>query len=92
MAPPKRAGRFRAETRIDWQPILEEHYKSLPKIKFNGREQWYWRNSVLKNMERTKERQRQLEEEEKKKKERKALQMKRKRQRDKLQSVRDAKT
>ncbi len=76
-------------TLIDGQPILEEHYKSLPLIEFNG-ESWYWRNSVLKNMERTKERQRQLEEE-KKKKERKALQMKRKRKRDKLQSVRDAK-
>lgn len=85
MAPPKRD----TPTLIDGQPILEEHYKSLPLIEFNG-ESWYWRNSVLKNMERTKERQRQLEEE-KKKKERKALQMKRKRKRDKLQSVRDAK-
>ena len=74
-------------TLIDGQPILEEHYKSLPLIEFDG-ENWYWRNSVLKNMERTKERQRRLEEE---KKERKALQMKRKRERDELQSVRDAK-
>jgi len=85
MAPPKRD----SPTLIDGQPILKEDYKSLPLIEFNG-ESWYWRNSVLKNMERTKERQRQLEEE-KKKKERKALQMKRKRKRDKLQSVRDAK-
>ena len=84
MAPPKRG------SLIDGQPILEEHYKSLPKIKFttSKRNKWYWRNSVLKNMERTKERQRRLEEE---KKERKALQMKRKRERDELQSVRDAK-
>ena len=86
MAPPKRD----TPTLIDGQPILEEHYKSLPKIKFttSKRNKWYWRNSVLKNMERTKERQRRLEEE---KKERKALQMKRKRERDELQSVRDAK-
>ena len=83
MAPPKRD----TPTLIDGQPILEEHYKSLPKIELNG-EDWYWRNSVLKNMEQTKERQRRLEEE---KKERKALQMKRKRERDELQSVRDAK-
>ena len=81
MAPPKRG------SLIDGQPILEEHYKSLPKIELNG-EDWYWRNSVLKNMEQTKERQRRLEEE---KKERKALQMKRKRERDELQSIRDAK-
>ena len=83
MAPPKRD----TPTLIDGQPILEEHYKSLPKIELNG-EDWYWRNSVLKNMEQTKERQRRLEEE---KKERKALQMKRKRERDELQSVRHAK-
>ena len=83
MAPPERD----TPTLIDGQPILEEHYKSLPKIELNG-EDWYWRNSVLKNMEQTKERQRRLEEE---KKERKALQMKRKRERDELQSVRHAK-
>ena len=65
MAPPKRG------SLIDGQPILEEHYKSLPKIKFTTSKSkfvWYWRNSVLKNMERTKERQRRLEEKKKKKK------------------------
>ena len=86
MAPPK-PGRD-APVIVDGQPMLEEHYKSLTPLNVHGR-RVYWRNSVLKNMERTKERQRRLEEQKRARK-RLAVKTQKKEMRDKVQAVRDA--
>jgi len=84
MAPPI-PGR---EPVIDGQPMLEEHYKSLTPLNLHGR-RVYWRNSVLKNMERTKERQRRLEEQKRVRK-RLAVKTQKREVRDKVQAVREA--
>ena len=87
MVPPK-PGRDAPVNEINGQPMLEEHYKSLTPLILHGK-RVYWRNSVLKNMERTKERQRRLEEQKRARK-RLAVKTQKREKRNKMQAVRDA--